>query len=211
MDNMAKYGLRWSMSANSHPCPNPLRRYVADGYQAKADDTTTNVDLNIGDPVKIMGDGTVALCNTGEPVFGVIMAFEPYWNGSVMQPTNRLPGGTTGGGLFERKSAVLVVPANSGYWECDCNDAVTATTEAAYTAFIGENMDHVIVADLSNPSQPKANPKLAIAGHGTATAQWRCEGVSRSLANQDFAGNYVKLFMRVNESSETAAMSLVGV
>ena len=209
-DNMAKYGFRWSMSANSHPCPNPLRRTVADGYQAKADNTTSNVDLNIGDPVKAMADGTVALCNAGESVFGIIVGFEPYWNGSVMQPTNRLPGATTGGGLFERKSAALVVPANSGYWEVDLNAVAPGGTEATANAFIGENFDHAIVADISNPSQPKANPKL-FGAHTSATAQWRCEGVSTSIANQDFTGNYVKFIVRVNESQETPAANVVGV
>jgi len=210
MDNMAKYGFRYSMS-NGEPCPNPVRRYVADGYQAKADDTTTNVDLNIGDPVKRLGDGTVALANGGDPIYGIIVGIEPYWNGSVMQPTSRLPGGTTSGGIFERQSAVLMVPAKGIYWEADVNDNTTATTEVAYRQFAGENVDHACVADLSNPSQPKANPRLAIAGHGTPTAQWRCEHLSSSLNNQDFAGANVKYVVSVNESQETPAMSPVGI
>jgi hypothetical protein len=210
MDNMAKYGFRWSISANSHPCPNPLRRHVADGYQAKADNTTSNVDLNIGDPVKIMADGTVALANTGEAVEAIITGIEPYWNGSAMQPTNRLPGGTTGGGLFERKSAVLIVPANSGYWEADMVPLVVGGTEALYEAMIGENIDHVIVADVSNPSQPKANPKLS-GVHTSVSAQWRFMGIATTFANQDFAGNNVKMLVRINESTETPAANVVGV
>lgn len=211
MDNMARYGFRWAMAANSHPCPNPVRRYVADAYQAKADDTTTSVDLSIGDPVKRLGDGTVALANLGDAIYAIVVGFEPYWNGAAMQPTNRLPGGTTGGGLLERKSAALVVPATAGYWEIDVDDNVTATTELAYGAFAGENCDHVIVADLTNPSQPKANPQLDIAGHTTATMQWRIEQISSTLSNQDFAGTRVKLVVRVNESQETPLMSPVGI
>jgi hypothetical protein len=206
-DNMAKYGFRWSMSANSHPCPNPVRRYIADGYQAKADNTTTSVDLNIGDPVKLMADGTVALCNTGEAVYAIIMGFEPYWNGSAMQPTNRLPGGTTGGGLFERKSAALVVPASAGIWEADLKAVAPGGTEATANAFIGENIDHAIVADVSNASQPKANPKLSGA-HTSATAQWRFDGVAQTVANQDFTGDYVKFYVRVNESQEALGVGV---
>jgi hypothetical protein len=157
-----------------------------------------------------MADGTVALCNAGEPVSGIILGFEPYWNGSAMQPTTPLPGGTTAGGLFERKSAALVVPANSGVWEADLVPAAPGGTESNMNAFIGENIDHAIVADISNASQPKANPKL-FGAHTSATAQWRFVGVSTSIANQDFTGNYVKFLVRVNESSETAAMSAVGV
>jgi hypothetical protein len=206
-DNMAKYGFRWSMSANGRPCPNPLRRGVADGYQAKADNTTSNVDLNIGDPVKLMADGTVALCNAGEPVYGIILGFEPYWNGSVMQPTNRLPGGATGGGLFERRSAALVVLASSGVWEVDLKGAAPGGTEATATAFIGENIDHAIVADVSNASQPKANPKL-FGAHTSATAQWRFDGVAQTVANQDFTGDYVKFYVRVNESQEALGVGV---
>lgn len=207
-DNMPKYGFRWSMS-NGYSCPNPVRRYVADAYQAKADNTTSNVDLNIGDPVKVLADGTVALANTGEAIYGIIVGFEPYWNGSVMQPTNRLPGGTTGGGLFERKSAALVVPASAGIWEVDFKGAGPGT-EAAAHAWIGENIDHVIVADVSNPSQPKANPKISGA-HAAATAQWRIDGVAQTVANQDFTGDFVKFYVKVNESQEAPAMTAVGV
>lgn len=210
MDNAARYGLRWSTAANAHPVPNPLRRYVADAYQAKADDTTSSVDLNIGDPVKRVTDGTIALANLGDAVYGVIVGIEPYWNGSAMQPTNRLPGGTTGGGLFERRSAVLVVPAQAGYWECDCDEAGVATTEAGFTAFIGENVDVACVADITNASQPKANPRIDISTHDPASRQWRIEYVSGTRDNQDFAGLNVKLILRINESQETAAMSTTG-
>lgn len=210
MDNAARYGFRWSTSHNSHPCPNPLRKYVADGYQAKADNTTSNVDLNIGDPVKILADGTCALANTGEAVYGIILGFEPFWNGSAMQPTNRLPGGTSGGGLFERKSAALVVPAKSGAWEADFVPATGAATQATFEAWIGENVDHVIVADVSNASAPKANPKLSGA-HAAATAQWRFHAVSGTQDNVDFTGNYVKFIVVVNESMETMPGSAVGV
>lgn len=210
MDNVSRYGFRWSIASNSHPVPNPLRKYVADGYQAKADNGTSNVDLNIGDPVKILADGTIALAITGEAVFGIIIGFEPFWNGSAMTPTSRLPGGTSGGGLFERKSAALVVPARSGVWEADFIPATALATQATFEAWVGENIDHVIVADVSNASAPKANPKLSGA-HAAATAQWRIWGVSGYLDNQDFAGNFVKFLVVVNEGQETASGSAVGV
>ena len=116
-----------------------------------------------------------------------------------MTPTNRLPGATTGGGVIDRQSRALVVPVQGVVFECDVDDATTATTFGAYQAYIHENVDHVCVADLTNASKPKANPKLDISGHATThTLGWRIVGVSTSLENQDFSGTGVKLYVVCN-------------
>lgn len=201
-DNVHKYGIRWSISANGGKTPQPIRFTIADAYQAKADNTTTSVDLNIGDPVKLLVDGTVALMNTTDLGWGVIIGFEPYWNGSVMQPTNRLPGGTTGGGILARKSAALVVPLSAGYWEIDCDDKVTATTEAAYQLLIGGNYNHTCVGDTTNASQPKADPMLDISALNTTALTFRLAYISTTAANQDFSGSYVKVIVRANAVQE---------
>jgi len=198
-NNVHKYGFRWARSVNGNQDPPVIEFTVADAYQAKADDTTTSVDLNVGDPVKMVNTGTVALAVTTNDVFGIVTAVLPYWNGTAMTPSNRLPGATTGGGILERKSRVLVTPVKAGYWECDVDDNSTATTEAAYLAFIHENVDHTCVGDTTDANRPKADPRLDISGHATTnTLGWRIMGISKTLENVDFSGTNVKLIVDCN-------------
>lgn len=199
MNNTHKYGLRLYKVAGVQ-YPSPIEFSVADAYQAKADDTSTNVDLNVGDPVKMVSDGTVALAVTTNDVFGVVMGILPYWNGTAMTFGRRLPGATTGGSILERKSRVLVLPVtNDMYFECDVDDATTATTEAGYFAFVNENVDHTCAGDTTNASYPKADPRLDISTHATThTLGWRIIQVSKSRENQDFSGTNVKLIVACN-------------
>lgn len=199
-NNTHKYGFRWARDFNGgRDCPAGIEYTVADSYQGQADDDATSVDLNIGDPVKMVSTGTVALAQSTEDVFGIIVGVLPYWNGTAMTPTSRLPGATTGGGLLERKSRVLVVPVQEGLWECDVDENTTATTEAAYLAFIFENVDHTCAGDTTNASRPKADPRLDISGHNTTnTLGWQIMGISKSLENMDFSGTNVKLIVKCN-------------
>jgi hypothetical protein len=199
-NNTAKYGFRFVRSRSGGTnLPTPIEMAVADSYQATSDGAASNVDLNIGDPVLLVSTGTVGLATTTADVWGVIVGFKPYWNGTAMTPTNRLPGGTTGGSNITRQSRVLVVPVENNIFEVDVDDNTTATTYAGYQAFIGENADHVCVADLTNTSRPKANPKLDISVHATTnTLGWRIVGISDTAENQDFSGTGVKLLVMCN-------------
>lgn len=198
-DNVQRYGFRL-FRGQSGQYVHPIKRYVADAYQATSDGAASNVDLNPGDPVKLVSDGTVALAITTNDVWGIVAAVNPYWNGTAMTPGSRLPGATTGGGIFERKSSVMIWELTPDMlFEADCDDAVTATTRAAYEAFVGENVDHVCLADVTNAGRPKANPRLDISGHATThTLGWRIRAVSESLDNQDFSGANVKLIVSCN-------------
>lgn len=198
-NNVHRYGFRPVKPWMGTQVPEPIEMTVADAYQATSDGAASNVDLNIGDPVKLISDGTIGLSITTNDVWGVIVGFKPYWNGSAMTYTNRLPGAATGGGILARKSRALVVPVLSYIWECDVDENTTATTEAAYLAFIGENVDHVCVADVSNATRPKADPRLDISGHATThTLGWRIVGYSKSAENADFSGTNVKLWVVCN-------------
>lgn len=214
-DNTARYGFRWH-KGNQNTCPKGMEFPVADAYQAKADDTTTNVDLNIGDPVKLVAGGTVALANTTDVVFGIIVGIARVYSSTlgVVAPINRVPGATTGGGLLDRQTRVLVVPAKAGVWEIDADDAVTATTEAAYRALVNKNVEHTCVADTTNANLPKANPKIDISATATtAGLGWRIVGVSKTADNRDFSGANVKMLVMVNDSNEaaSAATNVAGV
>ena len=215
-NNRLNYGFRWSMGANSgRPCPAPIEMAVADAYQAQVGGS--NVDLGTGDPVALVSSGTVKLAagseGTPDLIFGIIVGVAQYWDGTRVVRGDVVPGGSTGGGLLDRQSRVLVVPAKAGLWEVDVDENSTATTEAAYRAFIGENADHVLVRTQVRQKY-RALPELDISSHATTAAlQWRIMDVSRTRDNEDFSGEQVKLIVAVNESSEpgSAATTVSGV
>jgi hypothetical protein len=194
MDNVATYGFRPYRSRGAKL--DPIKCLVATGYQAAPG--AVNCDLNIGDPVALVSTGTVALMGAGSAAkgYGVIVGVAPYWDGSAMQPTNKLPGGTAWGTIQERASYVYVLPFWGITYEVDVDDAVTATTLAGYQAFVQENVDLVYSAVSASK---KAFPRIDISGHATTnTLQFRIVGISDNQANQDFSGANVKLLVECN-------------
>lgn len=205
-DNQARYGFRPVKGAYSGAChPKAVRKSVASGYQAQNDAAGFNVDLNVGDPVRILSTGYIELANTTEDVWGVIQSFGFYYNSGTgrMEPTSRLPGGTTWSGEEQRPWVMVVPVADHQLFEVDVDDAVTATTFAAYQALIGENVTHVC-AGVS--ATARANPQLDISTHAvTAGLTWRIEDVSQSGFNQDYSGANVKLLVSCNLTQHAGA------
>lgn len=213
-DNVHKYGFRLHSTLSGRCSPGPVEKTVASAYQATKDGGGTNVDLNIGDPVKLVSTGTIALANTTDSVYGIIVGFKPYWTGSKMEPTNHLPGGTTWSNRDRRSIALVQVVDTDQLWELDCDDKVTATTEAAYEAFEGENCTFVCPGDTTNADRPKADPMIDISLHAvTESLVLRLEKVSRTMENRYFDGLYVKFLVRFNETQNPgqAATNNVGV
>lgn len=211
MANIAHYGFRpWTGNpfTGGRATPPSISRVVASAYQAQDDGSGFSVDLNVGDPVKLVNDGTVALANTTEAIFGVITGVAPYWDGEKMKPSSKLPGGTTWGTVEERKSIVMVTPVNACNWVITVDDATTATTEAAYRAFINENVTHVCVG---NSTTAKANPQIDISLHATtASLVWRIVDVP---PGQDFDQANVQIVVACNKSQDPgqAATTIAGV
>ena len=204
-DNNHRYGFRF-YKGQFNDLPKGELYHVNDGYQAQVDGAGASVDLNIGDPVKAMGDGSVALANTTETVFGIVIGVHRIFEAStgVTRPADRVPGGTTGGGNIERSTLVEVVPARGIIWEIDTS-ANALTTEAAYRALIHENAEHICAGDLSIAGRPKADPRLFLPSAVGAGLGWRIVGISKSAQNKDFSGQNVKLLVNVNESSEAGS------
>ena len=204
-DNTQYYGARWVRSeSGQNEQPTPQRFRIASGYQPTAGGT--NVDLHVGDPVTLLSTGYVQLMVGSEGTqtanWGVIVGFSPEFDGTVMQPRNKHVGGSgVYGTNFERQNYCYVVPAVGQVFEMDCDDASTATTYAQYLALIGENVDMVLAADTTNANDPKATPRIDISTHNpaTATLQARIIDISPTIANQDFSGNYVKLYVTFNK------------
>lgn len=196
MDNVARYGFRAFEGRNAplHSLSRPM--VVATGYQASPGGT--DVDLHIGDPVRRLADGSIALAVAGDDLYGAIVGFNPYWDGTRMQPTSYLPGGTVWGTIEARRSEALVVPFSAAIWEIDADDTVNQT-EAAYRALAGANADLSLSADAT---LKKAFPKLDVSDIKTATAQLRVWAVSPTKENRDFTGANVKMLVVANETQE---------
>lgn len=207
MDNVSRPGFKWH-AGNPYPMPSPEVCIVATAESFDVNGGISNAALRIGDPVTRLSTGGVTLCegneasgNNGDAVYGIIVGVLPHYDAAqnLMVPGNALPSDIAWGTVLERQSKLLVVPADAGIWEIECDDASTATTEAAYQAFIGENADHT----LAGASGTNLNPRLDISTHGTATAQWRIVGISPTAENRDFSGLYVKLLVKVNEGQQS--------
>jgi hypothetical protein len=212
MDNQHVYGFRWAYSMNG-AMPQPIEGLIASGYQATNDGAGFNVDLNIGDPVKPVSDGSWSLAKTTEKAGGIIVGFKPYWNGTFMQPNNKLPGGTAGGTtILDRFSYALICPIFiDQWWEIDCDDSSTATTYATYQALIHENVSFVVPG---NQTPKLADPLIDISTHNTTAAlELRIRGISQNFSNQDFSGLYVKLMVSFNNTSNPGqpATNIAGV
>ena len=204
-DNRQNYGFRWSVAANGGmPHPKPIEVIVASAQSFDINGGASNVGIGPGDVVRSLSTGGVGLCDGAEGAGGatspryIVVGVAPYWDAAqgVMTYGNVLPSDTTYGTVLERQSKLLVVPVESGVWEIDCDDAVTATTQAAYQAYIGENANHIHDTTATNT---RPTPRLDISTHNTtSTLVWNIVGISKTQDNQDFSGNYVKLLVQAN-------------
>lgn len=202
-DNTQRYGFRWSTAANGgRPMPSPEEVIVASAESFDVNGGASNVAIGPGDVVRRKSTGGVGQCDGAEggggalsPAF-IVVGIKPYWDGTKMVYNTVLPSDTTYGTVLERQTKLLVVPVEAGNWEIDCDDAATATTEAAYQAFIGEYCDHRHDVTSTNT---RFYPRLDISTHNTtSTLLWRIVGISKTLENQDYSGNYVKLIVYPN-------------
>jgi hypothetical protein len=177
MANANKYGFRWVRAMQGSTVPKPQQMRVASGYQAAPG--AVNVDLNIGDPVIMVSDGTVALAAAGNATFGVVVGIKPYWNATKgrLEFGTALPGGTTYTGTEEQVSTVHVLPVAGQVFEAVCDDGTTAILKATFITYIGENVD-ISINQVSGSRL--ASPKLHITGHGTSNALvWRIVDVGQ--------------------------------
>lgn len=194
-DNMALYGFRWAGMLDGSPGPQPTQpAFVATGYGA------TTAHLRRGDPLKMLDDGSVALATAGDNIDYIMAGVITYWDGTKMTIGPYLPYGTVWTTL-ERQARILVTPSQAGLWEIDGDDA-TLTTRALYNAAIGSNGNISINTDATGYYN---NPRLDMSDISTndttpASAQCRIINISETFANVDYAGKYVKLIVKINES-----------
>jgi hypothetical protein len=220
-DNVSRYGFRFFglNGGNGHVKPN--MEIVATAASFDVSGGIQNAALRAGDVVTRASTGGVTLCGGGEnsqtPVnpFGVIVGVLPYYDSTIglsgaMRFTGSLPSDISWGTNLARQSKLLVMPFMPGQiWEVDADENTTATTEAAYQAFIGENVT-MINTGAASTTPPWARPKLFMSTHATtATLCFRIRGISPTLDNVDFSGANVKLLVEAN-ISQNPAYSLIG-
>lgn len=210
-DNVAKYGLRPYRSRSGSGNPAPERRFLATAYGGQPG--SQNCGVQVGDPMTLVNDGSLAFATAGSgaAISHVVVGIEQYYDGTVMRSGRIVPyqSGAYSTNL-ERQTRVLAMRIEDWIWEIDCDDNTTATTLAGYQAFINENAD----LSYAGASAPNANPRLDISTHATtASLQFRIQGVSDTVHNQDFSGVYVKLLVTINKSSAgmQAATTIAGV
>jgi len=209
-DNLKRYGLRWFKGPNGESTPGIERHRVADAYHKTINGGGT-VDLNIGDVVALVSDGTIAHCDGTEGAggelepYGVIASIIEYFDGTRMVTNTKVPGATTGGGVEGRITKVGVIPLGRNYFKMQADDKTTAATEAAYRAFLGENCEFV---NTYLAATRQANPQLDISTHAvTATFAFRLVDIAQTVNNIDFAESNVDLVVQGNALTQAGAPS----
>jgi hypothetical protein len=199
-DNIPLYGFRPAGRDGSPFSPVAVEMTVATATSFDVSGGQANCALRKGDPVTLTSGGVVDLCDgfeasgTGVALWGIVAGISQYYDAveGVLVKKDSLPSDVAWT-LNQRASKVFVWPLHQyKYWEVDVDDNTTATTQEAYLALTGELCDHSLAGAASNL---KINPRLDISTHGTSNGQWRFEGISPTLYNQDFSGSYVKVIV----------------
>lgn len=193
MSNTATPGFKFRRQRNGGTNPLVEIRTVATG---------NSLGIYKGDPLKLVNDGTVIYAAAGDNVYAVADGVENYFDGAVNRRGTYLPASTAWGTVRERRSQVRCILARDALFEVDCDDAVTATSEASYEALINENCNSHTGAGGSTTTG-LSSYVLDISTHttNTGTSQWRIVDIARNV-NQDFASTYVKLIVEANLSDE---------
>ena len=141
--------------------PNIVRKQVATAY---------GTAIFSGDPVKKVNDGTVSVSAAGEAIYGIVAGVHYLNSAGKYVDANYVPASISY--TPDRSRTIVdVIVAMPGVLFKVCADAAIASVATART-YIDENCDHVATA-AGNTGTGRSGFQLAIAGHQTATAQWR--------------------------------------
>lgn len=202
-DNPVRYGFRAVKSRYGGGNLPVEEAWVATSKSFDVNGGASNVVLGEGDVLVQLSTGDVTLAVGSEgtdstTILGVVCGIKQYLDSATGTMTARGPGipsDLAWGTDLAKQSRVYYIPIEAAIWAAQCDDAVTATTEAAYQAFIGENVTLVNTAATGN----RAAPKLDISEHGTTNSHpFKIVDISHTAGNQDFAGANVELYVISN-------------
>lgn len=213
-DNAVRYGFRWVRSRFGAMNPAIREAWVATSASFDVNSGASNVYLGEGDPLLQQSGGSATLALGAETtpsstILGVVMGIKQYYDAAAGALTAKGPGipsDLAWGTNLARQSRVYYCPAESAVWAIQVDDITSATTQATYEAFIGENVTFV---NTGASGDTRARPKLDISTHATTdTLVWKIVGLGASAQNQDYAGANVELLVTCNLAS---GMAILGI
>lgn len=200
MANNHVYGIRWFRSLSGQSTPQIVTFPVASDYQA-ATAGSTNVNLNIGDPVRVVNgaiqltlDSTDTTTTNGTAAaasYGVLNGFPRAVIRSGVGPNSYLTGGYTySGGLGGDAAPVAsVIPVSGNIFQIDADGVLPTPTRSGALALVGQTAGISYSVLTSGVGQPKANPMLDIStvtSDGTGQGQLLIVGVGDIDQDQDY-------------------------
>jgi hypothetical protein len=200
--NAHRYGFRFVRSISGNDTPQIFTFPIATAYAP----TTivgagTSVNLNIGDPIKLLEDGSIGLVQAGQDAsganadsddyaFGIIVGFPRVIVGGYPRPGSFYTTGTTytGGLSSDTAPLVAVIPVEGNIFEIDAAAAPSPATLAGSMAYVGMTATMSYTVLTSGNGQPKANPLLDLStatGGGAMQGQLIVTGLGKSAYTQD--------------------------
>lgn len=203
-DNAVRYGFRAVKSRHGGANFPVEEAWVATAASFDVNGGAANVVLGEGDPLVQLSDGSVTLAVGSETtdsttILGICVGIKQYYDtvkGVMTALGPGVPSDLAWGTNLARQTRIYYVPIESCIWAIQCDDATTATTEAAYQAFIGENCRMVLTGA---SGENRAKPKLDISTHATTnTFPFKIVDLSHTAQNQDYSGANVELYVISN-------------
>jgi hypothetical protein len=192
-------GFRWVRS-KAAPTSEPPRetRVIASAYATS---------LGRGAPVKIISDGTIQLAATNDAVYGVFDGMAQNYNASTgfVGPAPKYTATVTYSSDMSRQSRAYVIPVVGQVFRITCDDNTTATTQAAYEAFVQENCDFSAGTAAGDRSGHVAD----ISTHATTAEDLRILAIP-DIASTDFSATGVEIEVEFNLIQGTQVGSTTG-
>jgi hypothetical protein len=203
MANTHRYGFRFARSISGNETPQIFTYPIATAYApVTVFGAGTACNLNIGDPVRLLEDGTIALVQAGQDVsgansdsddyaFGVIVGFPRVIVAGSPRPGSFYTSATayTGGIGSDTAPLVSVIPVAGNIFEIDAAAAPSPATLAGALTYTGMSATLTYTVLSTGIGQPKANPLLDLstaAAGGANQLQLLVMGLGKAGYTQDF-------------------------
>lgn len=164
--------------------------------------------LGRGAPVKLLSDGTVDLCATNGNVYGVFDGMVQNYNASTgfVGPAPAYVATVTYGSNMSRQSLASIIPVQGQVFRITCDENTTATTQAGYEAFVGENVDFAA----GTASGDRSGHVADISTHATTAEDLRIVNIPDKTST-DFSATGVEIEVEFNLIQGTQVGSTTGV
>jgi hypothetical protein len=213
--NPHHYGFRFARSFDGNETPQTIEKPIASAYAPNTGDDGaggTACNLNIGDPVQLLNNGTVRLVQPGTTAagtdiesrtFGIVAGFPRVMIGGAPRPNGFYPSGTAYTG-DDQQTLCKIIPVHNNIFTvmCDAAGGGSLDTKAEWQAVVGSTANFVYSALTSGAGQPKANPMLDTSDISEAVNeinQLRIIGLSKRFDSLDPALTDVELEVIFNE------------